>query len=40
MLYVDEIGKTQLYQTTKSTIFLLFACYVYLSLRSLTLLFH
>ena len=35
-----EIGKTQLCETTKYTIFLLFTCYVYLSFRSLTLLVH
>ena len=35
-----ETGKTRLYQTTNYTIFLLFACYVYLSFRNLTLLDH
>ena len=27
-IYIYEIGKTRLYQTTKYTIFLLFTCYV------------
>ena len=37
-IYIFEIGKTRLYQTTKYRSFLLFTCYVYLSFRSLTLL--
>ena len=39
-VYIYEIGKTRLYETTNYTIFFCFTCYVYLSFQSLTLLDH